>query len=386
MQNVNREAVEELLAINNPSPAVTIYLPMHTTASPPHMSENQIRFKNLIHKAVGQLDAHGMDKQLAEELESTLSDHYNDLNFWEHQAPGLLVCARPGVMKMLRMPVDTEEYVAVDDSFHLAPVLAMLHEMPTYYVLSISQHNPHLFKGDRYGLYPSGIELPASVQAALQIDEDNQKSENQGSATGPSTNTGWFNGRGGARNPEEADRHNFLRRIDNIVHNSADRSMPIILAGISAEIAEYRTVNKHPKILEGTIHGSFAHAKPEELFKHAWEIIEQEIIIPERTAAINEYNRIEGANPDRTARDRQAIIQAAEQGRVDKLLAMMGRYTSDTIRDTTKAVAKITFPEPEVSKSINQLSIKVWQASGSIFNLTPSEMPHGANMVARLRY
>jgi hypothetical protein len=386
MQNITREAVEKLLSTNESQPAVTIYAPMHTTASPPHITENQIRIKNLINKACTDLERTDKTRQFARELHEMLDSLYDDLRFWEEQTPGLLICARPGAIQLFHLPIDTDEYVAVDNDYHLAPVLAILHENQSFYVLTIAQHMPKLFKGDRYGLQASNIQLPESVEAGLNIDETNQKSENQGSAVGSSINTGWFNGRGGARNPQEEDRMRFFRMIDGIVYSSIDRSLPVILAGIDAETVEYRSISKLPKILDNTIGGSFRDAKPDNIFEPAIAIIEKELISPAREAALEEYNRLEGANPDRTARDEKSIVEAADQGRIDKLLAMMGRYTTDSIRDTRAAVAKITFPEPAVSKKLNQLALQVWQMSGTIINLPASQMPHGAPMVARLRY
>jgi hypothetical protein len=262
----------------------------------------------------------------------------------------------------------------------------MLQENPQYHVLTIVQQHPKLFTGDMYGLQDSGLTLPETVQSALNIDEKNQKSENQGTASGPSTNNSWFNGRGGARNPQEEDRMKYFRIIDRLVHRHDKHGLPLILAGIDAECVEYRNVSKYPNILKDTINGSHGDARASELFDKAREIAIRELILPTHQAAIEEFERLEGANPDRTARDMKAIESATDQGRVDKLLASMGRHTTDTIRDTLQAVTKITFPDADYARRLNHLATKVWQMSGTVISLTPHEMPHGAPMVARLRY
>src|SRR5690242_8261792 len=99
MKHIDSTTLQDLLAVNE-KPAVTIYIPMTTTASPPHITENQIRLKNLIHKAAEQLqaehDTSGLDRQLCDERDR-LQD---DMEFWEHQTPGLLVCAAPGNIQM----------------------------------------------------------------------------------------------------------------------------------------------------------------------------------------------------------------------------------------------------------------------------------------------
>lgn len=386
MQKISREAVEELLASNQSTPAVTMYVPTHTNASPPHISENQIRLKNLARQATDAIRAYDADSKLGKELQTGLEGYFQDMHFWQSQTPGLLVCARPGMVRLFHLPIDTDEYCAVDDSFHLAPVLALVNENHQYHVLTVVQQQPKLFIGDMYGLQESKARLPETVQSALNLDENNQKSENQGAASGAGSSGASFNGRGGGRNPQEEDRMKYFRIIDRAISQHDKQGLPLILAGIDAECVEYRSISKHPRILKQTINGSHGDARPGELFAQARDIAINELVVPTHKAAIEEYERLEGANPDRTAREMKAIQSATDQGRVDKLLASMGRHTTDTIRDTLSAFTKITFPDAEHARKLNHLATKVWQMSGTVINLTPHEMPHGAPMVARLRY
>jgi hypothetical protein len=385
MQKLTHDSITRLLQ-TDAKPAVTMYIPMENTAAPPHMSENQIRFKNAIHKAQAELekadDTSGVSARLAE----LLTDSYEDIEFWKSQSCGLLICASPNVLELYSLPIDTEEYVAVDDSFHLAPILALLSDAREYYVLALAQQHPKLFKGDMYGLELVDIGLPETMRSGLGIDEANQQSENQGSATGSSLNTGWFNGRGGARDPQDNDRIRLWHLIDKLICEKTDKALPMILAGIDAENAEFRALSKYPQLLQGTVSGNNTEKRPEELHEKAWAIVSQELVQPEHAAALEEYQRLSGANPERVARDQESIESAAEQGRIDKLLAMMSRHTTDTVRDNAKSVLRISFPDGNQGKAVNKLATKVWQMSGKVVSLLPHEMPHGAPMVARLRY
>lgn len=385
MKHIDSNAVKHLLAAR-PNTAVTIYVPMLKSASPPHISENQIRLKNLIHKACEQLEERNDKSRISAELNVLQEKLYSDLSFWEEPQQGLLICAVPGNIEMFSLPIDTEEYVAVDDSFHLAPIIALISDQREFYVLALAQHNPVLYKGDMYGLTFSGIALPETPEKALSIDESNKKSEIQGSARGSSMNTGWFNGRGGARNPAEQDRINFFRLVDKKIAGKIGRSAPLLIAGVDSDVAEYRAISKHRLLLKKSVSGNHVETKPNELFRLAYEIVWRELITPVHEAAIEEYNRAHGANPERTAPDKKSILQAAEQGRIDKLLTRMIRQTTDTVQDSLSSSLQITFPEPELSKTINRLAAKVHQMSGKVINLLPNEMPDGAPMVARLRY
>jgi hypothetical protein len=394
MEKLSREAIDLLLASNG-KPAVTIYAPMIPSGAPPHISENQIRLKNLMHAASNELDSRGDGRELSKTLLDTYDKLNADIEFWERQTPGLLICADSEGLRMFNLPLDTEEYVAIDDQFHLAPVLGLLADDHQFYVLTIAQQNPRLYKGDMYGLHPAGITLPISVAEALNIDESNQKSENQGTATGPSSQgaasspasgRGWFNGRGGAKSPQEADRMRFFRVLDAVVMDKTDQSLPLILGGTESEIAEFRSISKHPHILEGCISGNQADTDTATLFEQARQIIQKELIEPEHAAAIEEYTRLSGANPDRVAKDQKAIESAAEQGRIDKLLASVYRNTSDTVSDSFADVLRITFPGKDNSRTLNNLAVTVWQMSGKVVNVLPDQIPNNALMVARLRY
>jgi hypothetical protein len=382
MKYIDNESLQSLLE-NRQTPAVTIYAPMLISGSPPHITENQIRFKNLIHKAAEQLGKHDA---LAKELCNMREQLQHDQQFWEKQTPALLICATLGSIQMFHLPIDTEEYVAVDDCFHLAPVIALLNEQCEFYVLALAQQDPKLYKGTMFGLEPVAIDFPKNMREALGIDELNQKSENQGSAVSPSDNTGWFNGRGGARNPQEQDRLRYFRLISDLVCKRIDHQSSLVLAGVESDIAEFRSITNHPTILKGVIPGNQANAKLDDLFKAAYKIAWKEIIMPEHKAAIEEFTRLHGANPDRVAHDEQSVLKAAEEGRVDKLLASMSRDTSDTVQDSITSRLRITFPEPQQSSMLNRLASKVHRMSGRVINLLPEEMPTDSLMAARLRY
>lgn len=389
MQKITRESILEVLNQETTYPAVTIYMPTHRVATSPNISEDTIRFKNLIHKAVDIIKAEAggkpESKKVAQELCAQLADKADDMSFWESRTEGLLICAQPGSLRMYNLPIDTDEYVGVGDQYHLAPLFGMLQDTQDYYVLALAQHKPALYRGDEYGLELIDAGLPESVNAAMNIDENNQQSEQQRSAGGGSLNTAHFNGRGGARDPRENDLAMFMRYIDNILSSKIDRSKPLILAGVDAETAEYRSMSRHPNILDGVVSGNHSnHHSMDELFTKSYAIIREEVIDIKHKAAIEELERLKGA--DRVAGNPREISEAAEQGRVDKLFVRMTRYTRDTIRDNMRAVTKLSFPDMEIAKAMNEMAIKVWKMSGTVVCLDYAEIPQGQPMVATLRY
>ncbi len=386
MEKLTADVVDQLVKAEPGGIVVTVYAPMHTTGSPPHITENQLRFKNLMNAAMSELEGRPDTDKLQKRLKQHTDELLSNPKFFEDQTPGLLLLASEHEIRMFHLPVDTEEYVVADDRYHLAPVMGLMQEAAEYYLLTVNQHHPALFKGDMYGLYATDVHLPESLMAGLDIDEANQKSEQSQSAGGSSLNTAGFNGRGGARNPGEEDRMRFFRMIDNIIMHNADRSLPLILAGIDAETAEYRHVSKFPTILSQTIHGSYGHVRPADLFEPAWKIVHQEVIEPKLRQAIQHFETLSGMSPERTAAEKDTIESAAEQGRIETLLLRMTRTTHDTIRDTLEAATRITFPEKPLSSSLNRLALKVASMSGKVLTVDAGQMPDGRPMAATLRF
>ena len=385
MNQIDSNALEQLLNAQS-QPAITMYIPMLTSAAPPHMSENQIRFKNLFHRAYEMLSQRQDGAGLTRQLRDFYKQHHNEPAFWEHQTPALLVCATAESVQMFQLPIDTEEYVALDDSFHLAPVISLVDDQRDFYVLALAQHDPVLYQGDMYGLRPADVHFPSDAHQALNIDEPNQQTENQGSATAPGSNSAGFNGRGGSRDPRDEDRQRFFRIINKIISANVDRKRPLILAGVDTEVTEFRELSTHPLILNASLSGNYKDVKPDNLFRAAYAVVWKELVVPEHQSAIEDYGRLHGAQPERTASDMKSVEKAANQGRVEKLLTSMTRQTTDTVQDNVASVSRLTFPDATTSQLMNALATKVYQMKGRVFNLLPDEMPQGKLMVAHLRY
>lgn len=388
-KKLNSEDIKKLFGARLKAPAVTIYLPTHHSSSPTHMSEDQIRLKNLRNQAAAIIKTSDDQRDFEQEFCDSLGSLSDYPGFWEKQTNGLLICARPGSLRMFHLPLDTEEYVSVSDQFHLAPVFGLLNDFKEYYVLAVAQHSPSLFKGDMYGLYPTNVDLPNSMMDGLNIDEMSQENERPRSAyrANPQSGVSGYNGRGGDKNPAEEERQRFWRMIDQQVISMVKDKLPLILAGIESEVAEYIHQTHYPNVMKGHIEGSFSGVNPHDLFADAIAIVRNELINPEHDQIIEQYDRTAGQAPDKVAAGYASISQLAAEGRVDKLLLAGIRLTMDTIRDNKEPVPVICFPPTESAQAINNVARVVVEASGSIVNIETSHMPvKNMPVLAILRY
>jgi hypothetical protein len=323
------------------------------------MTEDQIRLKNLVHQAAEQLKKNKANdhQKLAKLLGAWQEETLKDKSFWENQTEGLLLCAKPDSMQLFHLPLDTEEYAAVDTFYHLAPVLSLLQDAKEFYVLALAQQQPMLFRGDMYGLHD-----------------------------GANGDVGHFNGRGGAKNPAEEERMRFFRMIDHAVHEKADRKLPLILAGIESELAEYRSISNYPNLVKDSVHGSFGGIKPHDLYEQVRPIFTRSMVDRQHHDAFERFERLRGENPQLTATDDLTASEAAGEGRVDTLFIDMSRFTTDSVRDNMQPTRVLTFPRGEVTKLLQAVARNVWLQGGRIINLDPERFPLNTHMTAICRY
>ena len=377
---LSKQAITDLLKKTSRTPAVTIYLPTHRAATGPHITEDQIRCKNLFRKANDILTQRGDSSNLITELSTQLSLLLDNQEFWSRTSDGLLLCAVPGSIHMFYLPIDTEAYVAVDDSFHLAPIFSLISDVQDYYVLAVAQHAPALFKGSLNVLKPADLVLPVSVESALNIDEQSP-GEHQRSTERTNGSNGAYNGRGGSKDLAEDDRRHFWRLLDNLITTQADTRLPLLLAGTVSEVAEYRAVSQYPRILEHSIAGSYGGLDANTLAAEAAEIIRKDLIEPFRQQTVSEYHRLKGEKPDQVTHKLVAVREAALAGRVGSLLISMLRYTTDTVRDSTVPLPVLSFLDGAALHTIAQT---VWQAGGRVVNVEQAVMPELAMPAAAI--
>ncbi|MEO8104877.1 MAG: hypothetical protein ABI602_00890 [Candidatus Saccharibacteria bacterium] len=381
---LSKESITNLLTHLKQPPAVTIYLPTHRTASRLHLAEDRIRCKNLFRRASDILVQQGDGGPLVSELATQLERLLEDQTFWSKTTEGLLLCAAPGLLQMFYLPIDTEAYVAVDETFHLAPIFSLVNDLPDYYVLVVSQRAPALYRGSARELVPAKPLLPASLAAALQIDELSP-GEQQRSAAGSGAAGATYNGRGGAKDIAAAERRQFWRLLDNLIMAKADSALPLLLAGTDSEVAEYRAASRYVYLLTASVAGSYGGAPPRAFASEAAQIIRLEVVEPPHSRAIADYQRLKGESPGRAIRGLPAVREAAKGGRIGSLLVSMLRQTTDTVRDNIGAVPVLSFSGHQAA--IHPIAQLVWETNGRVVNIEQSIMPEVARSAAAiLRY
>jgi hypothetical protein len=384
MNKISKEIItSKLQKIYNPH-VVTIYLPTHRISTMQHLKEDQTRFKNVVRKAEVMLKEDNASDTVLSAFKSNSRALQKDINFWKHLTESLLIIAHETVFEVYHLPIDSDEYVCVDDKAHIAPLYGMLEELKTFHVLLVTQKNPLLYHGDLYGLDRMSVDLPVDIKTALQLDEMHIKSVQHHSGNGGNkAGQAMFHGHGGAKDAGYNERLAYFRLLDTAVAKNIRFKTPLILAGTESELADYRSISKIKSIMPNVIDGSFGPAEEQQISEKSRAIIRNDILHQQQND-IKDTESIVRKLPHMATDKLKEIFIATTQGRVKKLLVPMYQMTADTVRDNKDQVPKLSLAT--YNKSLGLLIQDVWNQDGKVVNVFCEQVPTRSPALAVYRY
>lgn len=380
MNQLSSKRIEMIVNKVTSGQALTIYMPTHQIPTRQHMDEDQIRFKNMMQKALKLIDKSG-NKYFHAFLDKKFKDAMSNNLFWEQCTKSMLITARLGMFEVTHLPVDCDEYIALDDYFHLGPVYGLLYDMQDFHILHMAQKNPKLYKANNYNADELDIGLPVDSHTALQIDEEHQKSVQHHS--GRNTQ---FHGHGGGKDSGDWEERQYMRIIDKLVAVNIDTSLPVVLAGTEHELGLYKSLSNLPNICDATISLNADRLDINILHEKAFGVIQSEIIDARREYAINAFRQTYAKSPRKTVLDAEALQQVSSEGRADTVLLAVWKRTTDTVRDNKNQVRKLVMPNSMNNKSVDAALEKAWKQGADIINVLASQLPKRSLLAANLRY
>lgn len=386
MNKVTRTSVESLLQAQNGT-VLSMYMPTHRSPTPPHMTEDQTRYKNLIRKGKDEWREQHADEQFPSFFEK-LEAKVNDLEFWQQTAEGLALFASEAGAEVYHLPMECEERVCVSDTYDVTPLLTILAYDQSYYILALALHDTKLFKGDMYGIEKVDIAFPTSPEEALNIDEmytNSSTVRNQNSSSGATMSTA-SHGPGDSNQAGHEERLQYFRIIDGMITSSdkVDMKLPVLIAATDNDAGDYRNISRIPKLLDCFLAGNYTNTELRNLHAQAWPLIRRELGEKQEAALVETFNEQKGVQ--KASANLHDITEAAQTGRVDCLLAGLIRITNDSVTDSISERPIITFTDTYEKNGLPSLAQAVFNQGGSVIGIDVDEIPEHAQAVAIYRY
>lgn len=380
MNKITPEKLMELAAYEGDS-VLTIYMPTHVQSTPPHMSEDQTRYKNLIREGMHQWEkvAGPVDFNL---IRTRLEQRLDDQEFWKHMSQSLAIFANEKEVAMYHLPIEVNEQVYVGATYDTVPLLQVETMNQAFYVFALAMHDSKLYRGDLYGLEPVAVDFPQSIEAALNIDEMFINSNTIRAGSGSMREAA--HGQGDSQEAGHEERLIYLRMLDQriIASKHVDHRLPIVIAATDNEAGDFQAISRLPFLLSPHVNGNRTKGDLGELHRLASDIIHEAVTDQHLREAAKRYGELIGVN--KAADDIADITKAAEAGRVETLLLNVFNRTRDSVTDSLKSVA---FRESEHEKDTMLTLINQVITTGGTIKLMPGKlMPSQATAAAMYRY
>lgn len=390
MDLFNKEQLQELAATET-EPCVSIYMPAFRFES--DVSQNKIRFKNLIHEAEKQLKDAGHREPDAAELLAPAAELLDDENYWRHQSDGLAVFVSSDTVRAFRLPLHFDELVTVASRFHVKPLFPILATNNRFYLLALSQNNVQLFQGTHYAISEIEVEdLPDNLEEALFLDDEEQTIQEHTGARAGGRHDAVRHGQGAGTDDKRARPKDqikrFFREVDAVVKRAlADEQAPLVLAGVDYYLPIYSDVNGYNHLIEDAIvSGNPDHQHPKELHEQAWSIVEPHFM-EAQSDSVDGFRQIMGNGSDGLASDDlHEIVPAAFFSRIDTLFVPIGEHLWGRYDQAANAVELHDEHESGDDDLLDLAAVHTYLNGGTVHALRRENMPVDKPLAATFRF
>jgi len=299
-------------------PCLTIIQPLRDTWS--QVTKPDTRIVAAIQQAGRLLDERGFDAAEREEMLRPLKKVAAHTS-WPGRTGSFVMFRAPEFTLTGFWPDELAPRVHFAEEFLVLPLLPGLLRDRGFWLLALSVKSVKLYRGALQGLtevaLPPGVATNLADDEAFDVPDHNLRGR---STAGPSI--GAMKGvqftTAAAHEGEPTYLHDFFRSIDRGIHPLLARDPhPLILAGVTRELAIYRKVNTWTPLIAEEIHGSTETYAPDFLHAKAAEIAGA---FATNGAAATLHDLEIAGGRGLVERDPEAIIAAAGAGRIGDLV------------------------------------------------------------------
>ena len=386
MDLLNKDQLWSLMEVADEA-CVSIYLPTHSAGD--QIQQDPIRLKNLLRIAEEKLTESGMRSTAAKDLLEPARVLLDDDGFWRHGTQELAIFVAPGFFRYYRLPVEFKELVVVTGRFHIKPLLSLLLDDGSFYILALSQKRVRLLRGTRHSVEELDIgELAAGLDEVLGYDEPERRLQMHSGREGRrGRQAAIFHGHGDEGIDDTKDNlFRYFRRIDKGLRERFPHDgMPWVLAGVDYLLPIYREASDNHQILTEGVEGNPDKVSARQLHDAAWESIGP---LFRRAQEEAEAKYRERAGTGLASSELDEVVPAAYHGRMESLFVALGVQRWGRFDADSNVVEEHAEPEPGDRDLLDLAALRTLMNGGSVFAVDPDGVPadNGSPAAAVFRY
>ncbi len=315
------------LVTTSAHPCVSIYMPLHD--SQPDSKQDAIRNKNLLDQAAAALKSRGVRPAEIDGLLQEARELQKNALFWRANGrKGLAMLIEPGTLRVLRSHERFDEFLAVANRYHVAPLVRAFSEPERFLLLAISANEVHVYSADSGGLTPVALpnSMPKSLEQATAGTEFDKGLQRHTSAARTMGNprVGIVHGHGVPKDDQKSLLTEYLRDVvRHLTPIWQAASAPLVVAAVGYVHPIFRDVCSYPQLLSQGVVASPDTLERPELHRRALEVVRA--AAPSHVqSALDRFRALQRS--ERVAFQIESIVPAADAGRVEVLFAANGQH------------------------------------------------------------
>jgi len=360
---------------------VTIYLTTHGSGMEINEQNDKKALKDALREArssMEDLKIEGVIDDILRPAEQLLRDD----DFWHHQTRGLALFLAPDTHSCCLLPYDPGSVVHVHTSFILMPLVPLLMEGESYFLLTLSKHAAQLYQGYKFEMVKIDIpEMPRGIDDVVHYEEKRGGVLRRGDGSTGGSN---LHGLGADKTGDKAMLIQYFQEVNRTLKAQilGSANLPLLLAGVDYLLPLYREVNTYPHLIAEELHGNFEHMAQNQLFELAQKKMDPYFALERRKAFQNKADH--GGAPVTTFL--QDVIRAAYEGRIAQLYVAKGQLLWGHYTAKPEEPVLHRDEEPGDDCLTNQAVVQTILHGGEAFVVDREKMPADGEMAAVLRY
>jgi len=384
-EQITRDVFERFntLASRGPSPRLSILIGVDEHAATPKQAHTAL--KNALRKAEQRLMDSGLSPEAMQAYLAPVHQLTEGGQLWEERAPGLAVFSDGTAENTFyyRLAFHVPDIVIVASRFYFKPLLAALHGVPMFYVLTLSLHGVRLYRFHDHTR--EVVRLPGAPNSIEDLPGHELDVQRHARSFTRNTPRGMMtthsHGAGDIRHDEHAARYftQIAHAVDSLLQH---QNAALVLAGVERDITHFRKVCTYPHLIRDAVPGNPQTLTVEHLHKAASELLDQESWA-ETAHALRRYRDVN--NAAHITRSTKDIVRAAYEGRIDTLFIAQDVDKWGNFDAATEQVRMHPLPQPGDISLLNLAAELTLHHRGDVFLLPRARVPRNSPMAAILR-
>lgn len=385
MDRINRDTLIQLANVSGKH-CVSLYMPTHPAGR--DGEQDAIRLKGLLKEAESELVEKGMRSSVARDLIHDASEVIKNTEFWKFRSRGLAAFIAEEFLQVFRLDKEFHEEVTISNRFHLRPLMPLIEDNGSLYVLALSENKVNLFHLTEDTIEPVEIHsIPNNMQEWLNTTSFDRGSQVHSAGSNHVGNHGGksaavFHGQGGKADTVKEEQIAFCSAIDEAIckHlNHGDK--PVMLAGVDSLTSLYRRHSHYKHLLPDTLAGNHDYDSLSKLRTTAWDKA-QEYLHEAAKKAAETFGDCKGTQ--HSCEDPVEILKSLANGRVRVLFyepkaELFGRF------DVNNQNVEVTGHEGDADL-IDTAAIETIRHGGKIYSMSHLNLKTNSPLAAIYRY